>query len=257
VSSVPATAAVVTPAPLLSGAPPPRVRVRDALRELVGSGEWPFPSWTVLQNRVLDEVGSDLRPLVALLVRAGEAGLLEQMPASRAGWPAVRGALMVSLTAHTFLQPEMARWAVECWGYALGVATEADLTVAADPRVAPPAPAPPSDHPLRSVASAPAPASAPPPGTRTAGSPRPAPGGGGVPRPVAPPVAASASGPRPGAGPTLAPGAHAPASRPHGAWLAPSPRPPGGRRGLLPRGSTIPSPARRSQASPSSPGTYF
>lgn len=129
-------------APPLRGAPSSRVRVRDALRALVAGEGWPFPNWTVLQNRVLDEVGSDLRPLVALLVRAGEAGLLEQMPGSRAAWPAARGALVLSLTAHSFLQPEMARWAVECWGYALGIVAESDLTVAADPRVAAAVPPP-------------------------------------------------------------------------------------------------------------------
>ena len=114
----------------------PRVRVRDALRRLAGTPAWHRASWTVRQNRLLDEVGSDLRPLVALLVRAGEGGVDEGLPATRAGWPAARGSLVVALTAHSFLLPEMARWAVECWGYAAGVADEADLTVAADPRVA-------------------------------------------------------------------------------------------------------------------------
>jgi hypothetical protein len=118
------------------GEPTPRVRVRDALRRLVASPDWARASWTVRQNRLLDEVGSDLRPLVALLVRAGEGGVVDGLPASPAGWPAARGSLVVALTAHSFLLPEMARWAVECWGFAAGVAPEESLTVAADARVA-------------------------------------------------------------------------------------------------------------------------
>lgn len=117
--------------------PTARVLVRDALRRLVTGASWPFPTWTVLQNRLLDEVGGDLRPLVALLVRAGEAGLVDQLPTSRAAWPQVRGALVLSLTHGAFLQPEMARWAVECWAYAMGVVDAGELTVAAD---GPPAP---------------------------------------------------------------------------------------------------------------------
>jgi hypothetical protein len=118
------------------GAPTPRVRVRDALRRLIATPDWPDASWTVRQNRLLDEVGSDLRPLVALLVRAGEGGVADGLPATPAAWPAARGSLIVALTAHSFLLPEMARWAVECWGYATGLAVEEELTVAADARVA-------------------------------------------------------------------------------------------------------------------------
>ena len=224
-------------APPLGGAPSSRVRVRDALRGLVTGGNWPFPSWIVLQNRVLDEVGSDLRPLVALLVRAGEAGLLEQMPTSRAAWPAVRGALVLSLTAHSFLQPEMARWAVECWGYALGVAAEGDLTVAADPRAAVPAPtrvvpnAPPNPPTAPAVPPAGAawPIGAPPPR-----APVPA-------RPGAPPVRSM-----PNTMPSVAAGraaagrvAAAQAPRPAAAWLA-TPPARARRRGLLPEGLNNP-----------------
>jgi hypothetical protein len=165
--------------------------VRDALRRLVVGGEWPFPSWTVLQNRLLDEVGGDLRPLVALLVRAGEAGLVDQLPRSRAAWPQVRGALVLSLTNGAFLQPEMARWAVECWAFAVGAVEEGDLTVAADSRLTPapgpaaaptPAPASPAAEParVRSPASAAPPARVAPP--RPAAVPAP------VPAPLAPPA---------------------------------------------------------------------
>lgn len=208
-------------APPVRAAPSPRVRVRNALRDLAIGGEWPFPNWIVLQNRVLDEVGSDLRPLVALLVRAGEAGVLEQMPGSRATWPAARGALVLSLTAHSFLQPEMARWAVECWGYALGIVAESDLTVAADPWVAVALPARADD---------------------------------GVPTQT-PPAASPAAGAAPLGGATL--GAVAPRSpvpvavaAPHAARRMPTAGPAAGPAPA--RGSSAPSPVGRPTAVPSS-----
>jgi hypothetical protein len=226
-------ASVIAPPPSAPAAAPPpaRVLVRDALRRLVSGGEWPFASWTVLQNRLLDEVGGDLRPLVALLVRAGESGLVDQLPASRAAWPQVRAALVLSLVDGAFLQQEMARWAVECWAFAVGVATEADLVVAADPRLArrvtPFAPhdTPPDATPRSgAVPFRPEPQSAPPPTSRPATSVAAAPARaavrsnppptGAAPRPtVATAVLAGRASPTPAAPPLVVRYAAVPARR--------------------------------------------
>jgi hypothetical protein len=221
-----------------SGPPTGRVRVRDALRRLFSGGEWPFASWTVLQNRLLDEVGGDLRPLVALLVRAGEAGLVDRLPASRAAWPQVRGALVLSLTNDAFLQPEMARWAVECWAFAAGVAEEGDLTAAADARASVGAAA-------AATAAAPAPSAAarPAPTPRAAAAVPPratprlapvAPGAGLA--PAAPPRRAggpSATAPASPAAPSAAPAGLPPLVVTYAARPAGAVRP---RNGRLPTG---------------------
>jgi hypothetical protein len=242
---------------LLAAPPTPRVLVRDALRRLVTGGEWPFRSWTVLQNRLLDEVGGDLRPLVALLVRAGEAGLVEQLPATPAAWASVRGALVLSLTNGAFLQPEMARWAVECWAFAVGAAREEELTVAADPRVAEARAA--ADR-AAAVAAAAALAARPVArdprrGDTSPGAIPPVAGGTGrapTPRPAVVPARPTpvASGPVPPPGAVAPPQGRATASPPvmaPGAPPAPppiavtfAPRPPRPRSGVLPEGLNNP-----------------
>ena len=76
-------------------------------------------------GRVLDECGSDYRPLVDLLVDLGRAvrpalaGLSLQTPSD---WVHTRAPLVHRLVSTRYLQPDVARWAVDVWGRALGVA---------------------------------------------------------------------------------------------------------------------------------------
>jgi hypothetical protein len=126
--------------------------VRDGLRRLVrrigpppaagtpgsdpaadGAGE--RARW---RNLLLDEVGSDARPLVDLLLRVQGHGLLGAIPAAPLGaaaWAPLRARLAFGYAAETFLDADVARWAVDAWGYAIGAVDADGLYVA--PPVAP------------------------------------------------------------------------------------------------------------------------
>ncbi len=74
-------------------------------------------------NYLLDACGSDHRPLVELLLSVGptvRARLSSQEP--RAAWEARRAPLVHQLVATRYLQPDVARWLVDAWGAALGIA---------------------------------------------------------------------------------------------------------------------------------------
>ena len=76
-------------------------------------------------GRVLDECGSDYRPLVDLLLELGRVVrpvLVPLSPQSPATWVHVRAPLVHKLVSTRYLQPDVARWAVDVWGRALGVA---------------------------------------------------------------------------------------------------------------------------------------
>jgi hypothetical protein len=125
----------------------PRFAVRDGLRRLLDAdaNAWPGPTPLVFRGRLLDEVGSDARPLVQLLQSVAERGVVARMRDALANgqrFGDVRGPLVVQLTDEAFLRREMAQWAVETWGYALGLATLADLTPGVGRVVPPRAPAP-------------------------------------------------------------------------------------------------------------------
>ncbi len=121
----------------------PRVRMRNALRALVQSDpeHWHAPSLTVFRNRLLDETGSDARPLAELLMEALQRGWRERMPRERvepARWDALSAPFVMQWSAERFVQPDMAQWATECWALAFGVIVPEQV------RIAPPAaPAPP------------------------------------------------------------------------------------------------------------------
>ncbi len=75
-------------------------------------------------GRVLDECGSDYRPLVLLLLDIGQSvrPVLEGMAPQPAGqWPHVRAPLVHKLVSTRYLQSEVARWAVDVWGQVLGI----------------------------------------------------------------------------------------------------------------------------------------
>jgi hypothetical protein len=121
----------------------PRVRMRNALRTLIQADpeHWHAPSLTVFRNRLLDETGSDARPLAELLMEALQRGWRERMPRERvepARWDALSAPFVMQWSAERFVQPDMAQWATECWALAFGVIAPEQL------RIAPPsAPAPP------------------------------------------------------------------------------------------------------------------
>lgn len=76
-------------------------------------------------GRVLDECGSDYRPLVDLLVELGRAvrpALVTMPPQSASDWVHARAPVVHRLVSTRYLQPDVARWAVDVWGRALGVA---------------------------------------------------------------------------------------------------------------------------------------
>ena len=129
----------------------PRVRVREALRRLLreGAPAWDDESLARFRNRLLDETGSDARPLAELLLEAVRRGIRQQLSdlaAEPARWDTVMSPFILRWSAERFVQPEMARWAVECWGLSFGVirddqvliapAARAAATTAAVPRIA-------------------------------------------------------------------------------------------------------------------------
>jgi len=113
-----------------------RRSMRDALHRLVSDvDDWSHPSLAVFRNRLLDEVGSDARPLANLLIEAIERGVVDSLPRSSmppALWSAKSTPLVMRWVNDRFLQPEVARWAVEAWGYALGCIDISQLTAAVD-----------------------------------------------------------------------------------------------------------------------------
>ncbi len=120
-----------------------RRAMRDALHRLVrGADDWAQPSLDVFRNRLLDEVGSDARPLANVLMEAIERGVLYTLPRTKldpAQWSAKSAPLINSWIADRFLQPEVARWAIEAWGYAFGCIEASHLTAFVD-QPKPPAP---------------------------------------------------------------------------------------------------------------------
>lgn len=120
-----------------------RRAMRDALHRLVrGADDWAQPSLDVFRNRLLDEVGSDARPLANVLMEAIERGVLYTLPRTKlepAQWSAKSAPIINSWIADRFLQPEVARWAVEAWGYAFGCIEASQLTAFVD-QPKPPAP---------------------------------------------------------------------------------------------------------------------
>ena len=126
-------------------APDTRRAMRDALHRLVHETDgWSRPSLTVFRNRLLDEVSSDARPLANLLVEAIDRGVLDALPSQSltpAAWSARSTPFVMRWVADRFLQPEVARWAVEAWGYALGCIDTSQLTASVDaPEATPIAP---------------------------------------------------------------------------------------------------------------------
>lgn len=115
----------------------PRVAVSRGLRRLREGGAWPAANLVTFQNLLLDQAGGDTRPLVGLLLRAVEHGVVEEVAtASVAEWELRRAQCIARLIANAFVQPEMARWAVHAWGHAFGLETEAALPAPATDAVA-------------------------------------------------------------------------------------------------------------------------
>lgn len=78
------------------------------------------------RNRLLDETGSDHRPLVDLLIDLGHVvrpalERVPQRPLSAAAWDTTRAPMVHQIVSTRYLQPDVARWAVDVWGRALGV----------------------------------------------------------------------------------------------------------------------------------------
>jgi hypothetical protein len=113
-----------------------RRAMREALHRLVHEAEhWSQPSLAVFRNRLLDEVSSDARPLANLLVEAIDRGVLDALPRralTPGHWSARSTPFVNRWVADRFLQPEVARWAVEAWGYALGCIDTSQLTASVD-----------------------------------------------------------------------------------------------------------------------------
>jgi hypothetical protein len=79
------------------------------------------------RSLVLDECGSDYRPLVELLLDIGRQvrpvlATRGTAPQSAAEWANTRAPMVHRLVATRYLQPDVARWAVDVWGRVVGVA---------------------------------------------------------------------------------------------------------------------------------------
>lgn len=113
-----------------------RRTLRDALhRRVRGVEDWSHPSMAVFRNHLLDDVGSDARPLTNLLLEAVDRGVLDSLPRERvtpALWTARCTSLVMQWVGERFVQPEAARWAVESWAYAMGTIEASQLTVLPD-----------------------------------------------------------------------------------------------------------------------------
>lgn len=117
----------------------PRVRVRDALRELVEESptRWDKPSLFVLRNRLLDRTGSDARPLAEFLIEALRRGWRDRLPSGAMETSRFDGMVapfVLQWSRERFVQPDMARWAVESWAYALRVIDESQIRIAPPPK---------------------------------------------------------------------------------------------------------------------------
>ncbi len=78
------------------------------------------------RNELLDETGSDFRPLVDLLLDLGHSvrpslQSVEAIPLSASAWDTKRAPLVHQIVSTRYLQPDVARWAIDVWGLALGV----------------------------------------------------------------------------------------------------------------------------------------
>lgn len=90
------------------------------------------------RNLLLDACGSDHRALVDLVLSVGdtvrtalndaalnEAALASPAEGPRVRWDARRAPMVHRLVATRFLQPDIARWLVDSWAYAIGVREQA------------------------------------------------------------------------------------------------------------------------------------
>lgn len=113
--------------------------MRDALRALVEEHpeRWDKPSLFVLRNRLLDRTGSDARPLAEFLIEALRRGWRDRLPATSleaARFDTMVAPFVLQWSRERFVQPDMARWALESWAYALRVIDESQLRIAPPPK---------------------------------------------------------------------------------------------------------------------------
>ncbi|HYW32102.1 MAG TPA: hypothetical protein VE869_11390 [Gemmatimonas sp.] len=81
------------------------------------------------RNRMLDHCGSDHRPLVDLLLSLGPT-LQRRLHGSPAAvlWETRRAPLVHHTVSTRYLQPDVARWAVDAWAAALGLIPERNVS---------------------------------------------------------------------------------------------------------------------------------
>jgi hypothetical protein len=129
----------------------PRLTVAVGLRRLVERGDWPAERLITFQNLLLDECGGDTRPLVALLMRAVEQGLVDDIAKLDAvEWEIRRPHFIHWLMANDFVQGDMARWVVNAWAYAFALQAAPWVADPAEPVLLPPPdPLRPDDVPRR------------------------------------------------------------------------------------------------------------
>ena len=127
------------PAPPPTVPPAPSVHQSDAFHRVGRALVACWPQWVIepkvgdrtavssrQRNRLLDETGSDYRPLVDLLIDLGHTirpslQRLENTPLPASVWDTVRAPLVHQIVSARYLQPDVARWAVDVWARALGV----------------------------------------------------------------------------------------------------------------------------------------
>jgi hypothetical protein len=99
-----------------------RVRLRDGLQALLSEGHTMGDlADAPMRNLLLDQCGSDHRPLVELLELIGRQLVdVPRTPLDAATWPARREALVERMGHEVFIEADAARWAVETIHYAHG-----------------------------------------------------------------------------------------------------------------------------------------
>jgi hypothetical protein len=141
-----------------------RAALAAELRRLVRTpGVWPPADRRQFRNLLLDATTSDAMPLVELLLRVHDDGMLAALPsrtAGRAAWESAAARMTSDLQTLRFVEPGVARFVADAWANALGPDAVASARAASPRPAAPP----------RAVAPR---SSAPPPRAPTAAPPAP------------------------------------------------------------------------------------
>lgn len=116
-----------------------RSHVAAGLARLVAEAGVPDVMTREWRNRLLDEVGSDHRALATLLTSLVDDGHVERLQhavGEGTSWARARMDVAMRMNATRFVQPDVAQWATDAWGAALGLMAPAPSPVGTPARPA-------------------------------------------------------------------------------------------------------------------------